>query len=252
MKAECHILTFNEASLIRYTLRHYATYCSKLVVHDAGSTDSTVEICRMMSAEVLPWDTKGELNDEMAMDLKNECWKGTDADWVIVVDADELLYFPKGVGETLATYSRLGAAIIKAHGFDMYSVAYPTTRGQIYDEVKLGAPSDKWYGKPVLFSPRQVEETGFGIGAHESDPLLRSGRRIHVGADWPKANPPAWLLHFHHGIGPIERIARRLDEKRTRLAAVNRLHGWGNLKDGMTHALEKQEFIKAGLVQVIP
>lgn len=252
MNVECHILTFNEAELIEYTLRHYATFCSRIVVHDAGSTDGTLDIIRQHGAECSTWNTHGELNDEMAMQLKNECWKGTKADWVIVVDADELLYFPKGAEETLATYTRLGAAIIKAHGFDMFSEVYPTTRGQIYDEVKLGAPSDKWYAKPVLFAPGLLEDTGFGIGAHESDPVLRTGRRFHVGPEWPKANPPVWLLHFHHGIGPIERIARRLDEKRLRLAEINRLHGWGNLQDGMTHAREKQEFIKAGLRQVIP
>lgn len=251
MKVVAHILAFNEAELIAYTMRHYRSFCTSIYVHDGGSTDGTQDICRRYGAEVKHWDTKGQLNDELSMKCKNECWLGTDADWVLCPDADEFIYFPQGAEATLKIYSRLGAAVIKPRGYDMFSEAYPTTTGQIYDEVKTGTLSDKWYAKPILFSPHKIMESGFGIGAHESEPVLHNGSRLHVGSNWPKATPPTYLLHFHHGIGPIERIARRLDEKRERLATCNKQHGWGNFKEGRIHAAEKQEFIKAGLHQVI-
>lgn len=251
MKVEAHILAFNEAELMAYTLRHYRTFCTSIVVHDGGSTDGTKEICYRYGAEVVHWETHGQLNDELSMKCKNECWLGTDADWVLCPDADEFLYFPQGAAPTLAIYSRLGAAVIKPHGYDMYSEAFPSTPGQIYEEVKMGCLSDKWYAKPILFSPKKIIESGFGIGAHESEPVLANGQRLHVGPSWPKANPPTYLLHYHHGIGPIERVAKRLDEKRQRLARVNEQHRWGNFEPGMKHAMDKREFILSGLHQVI-
>lgn len=247
MKVEVHILTHDAEPMTQWALRHYRTFASRIILHDGGPS-FTLE--SKSGVEVRRWDTAGKLNDEMAMELKNTCWLGTDADWVICVDADELIYFPGGAEKTLATYSRLGAAVIKPHGFEMFSEALPAGPGQIYDEVRQGASDDKWYAKPVLFSPKLVAESGFGIGAHESRPVLRSGRSVYVGASWPKANPPAYLLHFHQ-IGPLEHVAARYDATRLRLARVNEIHGWGNFKPGVVHAQEKRDLITPRLQQVV-
>ena len=252
MKIEAHVLAYNESEIIGYALRNLRTFATRIIVHDAGSTDGTRDVCKAYGVEVRPWAIGGTLDDETNMKLKNECWKGTDADWVTVLDCDEFLYFPKGAGATLCTYERLHAAIIKAHGFDMYAEEFPTTEGQIYDEVKMGAPADQWYSKPVLFSPKRVKEINFGIGAHEAEPVLVNNHRLHVGATWPKANPPTYLLHFHHGIGPIDRVAERLDAKRKRLSPLNVKNRWGNLEAGMKHAGDKRRGILAGLMQVVP
>ncbi len=251
MKVEAHLLCFNEADIIGYAIRNLKTFADIIIVHDAGSTDGTREICEAYGVYIKDWKIGGTLDDETNMNLKNECWKGTEADWVTVLDADEILYFPKGGRQTIETYQRINAAVIKAHGFDMYSTQYPTTEGQIYDEVKMGAPADKWYSKPVLFSPARVKEINFGIGAHEADPLLMNGHRLRVGPTWPKANPPTYLLHYHHGVGPIERVAARLDAKRQRLSDRNVAKRWGNFDKGEVHAKEKREGILQGLMQVV-
>ena len=249
---EVHILAFNEAEILNYALRHYTTFAERIVIHDGGSDDGTRNIAAKYGAEVLDWDTKGQLNDELALKRKNECWQGTPADWVIVVDADEFIYFPLGAKETLEAYENMGACVIKPHGFEMFSETYPTTHGQIYEECAMGAPDNEWYSKPVLFSAKHVEESGFGVGAHESEPLLRNGMRLRVGRNWPRAFPRTLLLHYHQ-IGPIERIAERYEGVRQRLAAVNWRNGWGNVKDtGMEHALHKRALILPNLRRVLP
>ena len=239
LKIEVHILTYNEEEMLPYTLRHYTSFAHLVRLHDAGSTDRTLEIAKEFGADVQSWDTKGELNDELSMSLKNSCWKETDADWVIVVDCDELVYFPKGAQKTLEAYSRLGIPMVKTSGFDMYSETWPTTTGQIYDEVKRGAPSDKWYAKPALFSPKLVTDSGFGIGAHEARCVLKNSESIDFDRTTKKTNPPTYLLHFAHGIGPPERVAAKLDAKRARLSKMNEKHHWGNFKPGAEHVQEK-------------
>jgi hypothetical protein len=250
MEIEVHIIAFNEEDILPWTLRHYAQFASKIVVHDAGSTDRTRQIALQYGA-VVPWDTGGQMNDATTRDLKNECWRGTEADWVIVVDADELIYFPEGIADTLETYARLDIGIVKPHGFEMFSETFPSGPGQLYDHVKIGARDDKWYAKPVMFSPTIVAESGFGIGAHESRPVLYDGRAVNMREDTAKTYPPVFMLHCHQ-LGPIDRIARRYDGMRARLSERNVRENWGNVHDdGLTHATKKREYILPRLERVI-
>lgn len=257
MKLEVHILTHDDEQMLEWALRHWIKLGASVVVHDGGPTGKSGLICCGFypCIEARPWDTAAELNDELARRLKNECWKGTDVDFVAVVDADELLHFPEGMEATLARYERTGAAVIRPSGFEMHAEFFPEAKelpaSQITDLVKDGSPDDKWYAKPILFSPRRVAQSGFGIGAHESDPVLKDGRSFHVGPDWPKANPPTYLLHFKSIFGGLDRIAARYDATRERLALVNVRNGWGNMKPGKVHAQEKRDLLLPGVRRVI-
>lgn len=247
---EVHILAYNEERILPYTIRHYLTYADRVIVHDAYSTDATEAVSLAGGAEVAKWGLGGEVNDEEYCALKNSCWLGTDADWVIVCDADEMIYFPQDARATLETYLRVGAAVIKPHGFEMFSEVWPTTQGQIYDEIKMGAPDDKWYSKPLLWNTHLVEDSGLGMGSHESMPVLRNGDFLRCGKNWLFPDPPCYLLHWHQ-IGPAQRIADRYDAIKLRMSRTNKAHGWGNFKPGMVHVQEKRDLIVPKLRRVI-
>jgi len=251
LKIEVHILSHDHEQMLTFALRHYKTFATRIIVHDGGPTGLSTHIAHDYGVEAVRWDTSGKLNDELAQELKNTCWIGTDADWVICVDCDELIYFPEGATAALESYSRTGAAVIRPKGFEMFSNNFPEGLGQIYDEVKQGARDDKWYAKPVLFSPKKISESGFGVGAHDSRPVLKNGHRLYVGQRWPFPSPPCYLLHFHQ-IGRIERVAARYDATRKRLAEVNERKGYGNFKPGIVHAKEKRAYILPRLEQVVP
>ena len=275
MLLEVHILSHDSERMLGWAIRHYRSMGTSIavegiplqvliVVHDGGPKHTQRMICCDHAAEWQEWDTGAQLNDELAMKLKNECWKNSDADWVAVVDADELLYFPQGAHQTLQAYEKRGAVVIKPYGFEMFSEEwrdYTTfdevsgvevrSTSQITDWVKMGAPEDKWYSKPVLFSPKRLAESGLGIGAHESRPVLKDGRALYVNHKWPKANPPTYMLHCHQ-LGPIEMVAARYDATRARLAEINERNRWGNFVPGIQHAQEKRDLIIPHLQQVIP
>lgn len=262
MKLEVHLLTHDDEKMLEWALRYWTNFTRygaivKIVIHDGGPSGLSAILAegKFPWVECRRWDTAGELNDELARRLKNECWKGTDADFVAVLDADELLHFPAGALDTLESYERTGAAVIRPSGFEMFSDHWEepvrNPDWQITELVKDGSPDDRWYGKPILFSPRRVAQSGFGIGAHESDPVLKDGRSFHVGPDWPKANPPTYLLHFKSIFGGLDRIAARYDATRERLALVNVRNGWGNFKPGKVHAQEKRDLLLPGVRRVI-
>jgi len=255
VRLDIHILSHDDEQFLPHALRYWSAMVElmilpRIIVHDGGPTGKSGEVAREFGSwiEVRPWDTAGQLNDDLARKLKNECWRGTDADFVAVMDADELLHFPAGVAYTLDTFKAMGAAIIKPHGFEMFSDEWiepsPDKHQRITSLVKDGAPDDYWYAKSVLFAPRMVHDSGFGIGAHEARPVLRDGRILNVDRKWPFSDPPVYLLHYKSIFGGLERIAARYDATRKRLSAQNVRMGWGNTKeDGKTHALNKREML---------
>jgi glycosyltransferase involved in cell wall biosynthesis len=248
-KVEAHCITYNEEAILPYWLRHYATFCSKMVVHDSGSTDRTVELAKSAGAEVRTWDSGDRVNDRLMAQQKNEGWLGTDADWVTFSDADELVYFPMGVEPTLDAYDKRCFPMIKCHGWELVRPVFPSTIGQIYDEVKIGARDDRWYGKPCLFNPRLVKSIEYGMGAHDGFFTHVDGTRFTTPIQ--AAVPPTYLLHFKH-IDSVENIGRKYDAYRARFSDINIENGWGCHKDGIEHAREKRRGFMARIERVIP
>lgn len=239
---EVHIVAYNEQEILPYTLRHYKTFASRIIVHDGGSTDRTRDICNEYGVDVVDWDTKGQINDELLRILKETCWLGTDADWVIMVDADEFVYFPGGVEATLKAYDRQQISAVKCRGFEMESPTYPDTMGQIYEQVDHGSEADRWYGKSCLLSPPRIQSIHFTHGAHECIVTTKKGQRIaspRIGH-----NPPVYLLHYHH-LGSVERIGKRYDGNKSRFSDQNKKHGWGWQHDGLSHSIQKRAAILA-------
>jgi hypothetical protein len=251
MNIEVHIITCNEQDILPYALRHYATFASRIVIHDNASLDQTRAIATTAGADIVDWPAGADIDDRKLTAVKNGALVGCTADWGIVVDADEFTYFPLGALASFEAYEAQKVAVVKPYGFEMTSEAYPTTAGQIYDEVKFGARDDMWYAKPCIFAPKLVKETGIGIGGHGADVLLHSGVVVHVERDYPKSDPPCYMLHFHQ-IGPLDRIAKAYDDKHARMCENNIKSGWGNHEPGIKHAKDKRAFIMARLERVFP
>lgn len=249
MKIETHILAYNGAEIFIYAVRHYTTFANRIILHDLGSTDGTLDIAAQFGVEIRQWDSKNQVNNLLLKQIKEQAWRGTDSDWIIVADTDELIYFPKGAVDSFNSYSVQGLPVIKPHGFEMFSETYPVTNGQIYDEVKFGARDDRWYAKPIVFSPGLVESIEFSAGAHECWATLKSSAKF----DNPTrhSEPPAYLLHYHH-IHPIEKIAKNYDDCLARRSEEDIKNRWGNCDPGIKHAREKRAYILSRLEKVIP
>lgn len=244
---DVHVLCFNERDILPYTLRHYATFCDRMIVHDGLSTDGSREIAKGFGAEVVDFKTDG-VNDMLFKQLKENCWRGTKADWAITVDADELIYFPEGAFHTLEAYESNREAIIKPRGYEMLSEVFPTTEGQIYSEVTHGAPELKWYSKPVLFAPKRIRKLIFSAGCHTAWVDTIDGRKI--SDPQVPSDPPTFLLHCHH-LGPLERVGQRYAGQQSRHSQTNIKNNWGNFEDPHKHARDKRAAISARLEQVI-
>jgi len=149
MKIEAYVMVYNEERLLPYIIRHYSRF-AELVFIDNNSTDRTPEIIK--DFRTLNYHLPDEINDLNHLHVKETCWKGSKADWVIVVDADEFIYHT----DIVAELGKSQATVIHPRFYNMYSEAFPTTKGQIYDEVNMGTDGGIWLSKMNIFRPDRI------------------------------------------------------------------------------------------------
>ena len=180
---ELYTVCWNEEVRLPYFLRHYRDV-DVIHLYDNDSTDRTVELAAADSrVRVHRLDTGGKYTEAAQMHVRNNAWRGSKADWVIVCDVDELLYYP----DHRLLDSVGSATILHPYGYDMISAALPTTSGQLYEEVNRGVYSSG-FDKLVAFRPSAVEPN-YSPGCHHAQP--RGDVRYF-------RSPQLLLLHFHY------------------------------------------------------
>ena len=165
-----------------------------------------------MGCEVRTFGKPGELNDQHYLDVKNHAWKVSKADWVIVCDADEILFEPN-MNFILKSEMMHGSTIIKTKGWGIYSESMPLND---FLEVQT-CVEDKNYSKSVIFNPAKIKEIGYIFGCHECRPagvVNYSKETIH-------------LLHYKY-IGGIDRVLNRHRNYKSRLSEINKRWNLGH------------------------
>jgi glycosyltransferase involved in cell wall biosynthesis len=208
MKIETYCLANNEEKLMPYFMRHYTQF-SDVILLESNSTDRTVDIAKDMGAEIWHYDREDEINDQWFMDVKNSCWRDSEADWVIIVDADEFVYHPdiKSILETTKS------TIFLPRLFNMFSEKFPTTAGQIYEEVTGGRDGG---GKMNLFKPSEIKYINYGPGCHAANPI--GNVKLNITSD---------ILTLHMRFLSIEYVIERNMRAEKRLSDLNKSQGWG-------------------------
>jgi hypothetical protein len=208
MNIEIYTLCHREAKIIPYFMRHYSQY-GHVFMYEGHSTDGSAELAQSLGATIIPLDTNNTVNDEVFTDMKNNCWKQSKADWVIICDMDEFVYHP----DMLNYLAGIEETIICPTTYEMITDVYPTTNGQIYDEVKWGFKSNPKY---FMFKPTQLLGMNYGCGCHDAQPE----GRVHIKRD-------SEIICMHMRCLSIEHIVNRNAYIASRLSEVNIKMGWG-------------------------
>ena len=212
MKIETHILTWNRYSTIHLTVNYYKQF-GKVIVHDNFSDDGTWDIGEMLGAEMRLFGKAGVLDDGEYLKVKNNAWKGSDADWVIVVDDDEILYHPYLLTQ-LQVAKNDGITVIKPKGFAIVSNDMPVSDWtEIMDGIR-----DENYDKLCCFDPKALAEIGYEYGCHRNTRPKGKVVQKEMGV----------LLHYQ-AVGGAQRMIERhrLYEERRLKSPVNVRRGLG-------------------------
>lgn len=242
MTVETFILTWNREDAIHLTINHYKKL-GKVTIYDNFSDDRTREIAESLGADVRLYGRAGVLDDQVYVDIKNHCWKQSKADWVIVVDDDEILYHPL-LTEILEQAVRNETTIFHTQGFSIHSNSMPATD---WLEIQTGV-RDENYSKTVIFNPKALNDINYIYGCHQH----RAKGRLVYGED------KLLLLHYR-SVGGVERLLKRHREyePRRQKSSVNmRWNLGGHYADSeeqkrreWKESLEKSEILqRAGLL----
>ncbi len=207
MRICCHFIGWQIEETVALTVKHYKQFCDTVIYYDNYSTDKSVDVAAHAGAICTQFGIRGVLDDGEYTKLKNTCWKGSDFDYVIVCDDDEILYHPD-LATILSQEKAIGTTIFKTYGYGIYSNDVPR---ESWLEQTSGVP-DGNYSKTVIFDPKAITDIGFVYGSHVSKPAGR--------IQWSHTILP--VLHYHN-VGGIERVIKRhkMYEPRRQKSALN-------------------------------
>jgi glycosyltransferase involved in cell wall biosynthesis len=168
MKITVYTMCYNEEMLLPFFLEHYSNFATEIIIYDNESTDRTVEIASKhpLVSDIKTISTDNVIDERNLTNFKNNCWKNSTSDYVIVVDVDEFLYHPNIV-DFLNNNKKY--AMFKPHGYNMVSTTTPDSNYSIISQIKTGVRYD-FFDKQCIFSPKLVSNVNYDHGAHKCFP----------------------------------------------------------------------------------
>lgn len=215
-----HVYTmcYNEEILMPYFLRHYGSFADRIFVFDHYSTDKTVQIVNShQKTTCVSYGIKDEADNTVLVNLKNEAYKVSrgKADWVMIVDVDEFVYYPNLV-KLLKSYKERGITLPKTRGCDMIADGVPTHPGQIYEVIQKGVP-DIMFSKRAVFNPSI--DIRYFPGAHKCNP---QGNVVE--------SEESEIKILHYRFLSAEFTADRVETRTTRRSQNDIENQWGIVK----------------------
>lgn len=157
---ETFLISWNEKDRIKETVKHYSQF-GKVNLYDNYSDDGTPEIADKLGAFVQTFGKKGVLDDKEYLKIKNNVWKNSSADYVIVCDVDEIL---KVDVKILQREHKKGVTIFNTFGWNVFSKTF--TRNWINVNTGVYDPN---FSKKIIFSPK-LQGINYVYGCHECRP----------------------------------------------------------------------------------
>ena len=232
-----YAVCWNEEKIIPFFFSHYDHFVSHYYIYDNYSTDNTRKLLSThKNLDIISYDTGNTFNDVVHQKIKNSAWKRSrgKADWVIVIDMDELIYSV----DIYRLLSETSGTIFSPTGFNMLSDEFPNADRLITEQVKFGV-EDKNYGKLVMFTPHKIIEIHYLPGAHEAFPegIVKEDHNLQ-------------LLHYKN-LG-IDYVLARISEYQQRMSDFNKQMGHGFHYDKTKEVIESDfRELKQKAIQVI-
>jgi hypothetical protein len=208
IKVAIYSIAYNENLLLPYFVAHYRSRfpgCN-ITIYDNCSTDNTARLASNLGCIVKQYDSCGRFCEDKQIEIKNNCWKGTDADWVIVCDIDEFL------DADLAQLMEERCTILRTQGWDM--VGGKTKESFDFYAINHGIKNNL-ESKHIAFKPQEIAQINYAPGAHSCTPVgnVHYSYRVYN------------LYHYKYIY--LDYVIARHKMSAERLSSINREMGWG-------------------------
>ena len=212
-----YTICFNEELILPFFVKWYRKKFPncRIIIYDNYSTDSTEKIALQNNCQVIKYDSNNQIRDDLYLNIKNNCWKDAETDWVLVCDVDELLDINQTqlIGEN--------CSIILSKGYNMINLEDNLDLESINYGIRA-----KQYDKYYLFNRLKIKEINYEAGCHSSNPV---GEVIF--------SKNIYNL-YHYNMLSEQYLINRNKRNFERLSKENKKNGWG------IHYKESEQTIK--------
>lgn len=169
IKVNVFLLCYNEKPIIASTIKHYNTLLPgcKITILDNMSNDGCDIIARQMFCNVRKFNTASQFDDYKNRQLRNECWKNLQNEWVIVCDMDEWLCITK---DELIQEDIQGTTILSVKGYDIIGDSKTEDLSDINLHNLTNGIVSESENKPICFKAGPIREMFYEIGGHRAFP----------------------------------------------------------------------------------
>ena len=171
---DIYVLCWNEEQIIPYVI-DYWKYINprKVYVYDNESTDDSRKLLlEYDKVEIIEYESDNNIRDDIYTDIKNNCWKESDADFVIVCDMDECVYsdhlheilqYMKDNNQTISHTAVLTTVSKYIQPHDVNTLYHEYNDTNIWSFYNVN-------DKALIFSPTKIQEIEYISGAHDCSP----------------------------------------------------------------------------------
>jgi hypothetical protein len=177
MKIDVHVLCKNEIKLAPFFIDYWNALADdvNVYVYDGLSSDGTRELfSRYDNIHIIDFEPDA-LDDNQHVILKNNCWKKSVADFVMVADFDETIfsYDVETLHNELKYMKDNGYSILAPLSFNLIPDEFPVYEdGKFMHEISQYGFNDYiWEAKPILFDPKKIKDINFVHGGHTAHPV---------------------------------------------------------------------------------
>lgn len=196
---------WNEENIIQDFIDWYKLKLpnSKITIIDNESDDRTVEIAKNNGCNVISYSTNGFMDEQTLIGLRNNIWRNSDSEWIIIADSDEFVDI---------THDVLNGAdwnVVKCVGYEMFG------EGETIENLLYGCKSEG-YSKASVFNKNEIESMNFAAGSHTERPNPKNGYLVKFAEDRPNLYHTKWRS-WDNGLNRAHILAKRRSEHSTRM-----------------------------------
>lgn len=200
---------YNEDKIIWHFINHYRKRfpnCN-IVFYNNMSDDYTIPIIVDNGCSFIDYDTNNQICDSKYLEIKNNCWKNSETDWVLVCDADEFLDINEN---QLKEEENNGTTIIKSSSYHMIN----HNNDFKIENITHGVRAEN-HDKLLLFNKRYIKDINYEPGCHRSNPIGNV-----------KFNTNEYIM-YHYKFLNLDYTLYRYELFSKRLSPENKKNNWG-------------------------
>lgn len=215
-----YTFTYNEEYILPHFVKWYKSRFPEchIVVSDNNSTDNTKNIALSLGCEVVEYLSDGKYSDSALVYAKNNIWRESLTDWVLVCDADEFMdIYPKDLNDNQTIFQGIGYNMVNVNNISEVCLVRHGIKAAQYDKM-------------LCFNKKHITDINYNIGCHTASPV---GNIIF-------ASKRPYILHMK--FMDINILLKKYKLYSSRLSEENIQHGWSNHYDRDENIL-REEFM---------